>query len=68
MSSLRMSIGDILIYVLVSLMFNNVHFRHFGFLKMQFLIIRQMGLIKSMILDILVLGLEISSKTSSFSL
>jgi len=36
-----MSIGDSLIYVLVSLMFNNVHFRHFGGLKMRFLIIRQ---------------------------
>jgi len=36
-----MSIGDTLIYVLVHLVFNNVHFRHFGCLKMRFLIIRQ---------------------------
>jgi hypothetical protein len=41
MSSIRMSIGDTLIYVLVSLVFNNVHFRQFGGLKMRFLIIRQ---------------------------
>ena len=44
MSIKRMSIGD-LIYVLVSLVFNNVHFRHFGGLKMRFLIIRQQVLL-----------------------
>jgi len=36
-----MSNDDRLIYVLVSLVFHNVHFRHFGPLKMRFLIIRQ---------------------------
>jgi len=41
MSSIRMSIGDSLIYVLVPLVFNNVHFRNFGCLKMRYLIIRQ---------------------------
>jgi len=41
MSSIKMPIGDSLIYVLVSLVFNNVHFRHFGDLKMRFLLIRQ---------------------------
>jgi len=30
-----------LIYVLVSWVFHNVHFRHFGELKMRFLLIRQ---------------------------
>jgi len=33
--------GDSLIYVLVSLVLQNVHFRHFGRLKLRFLIIRQ---------------------------
>ena len=40
-SSIKMPIGDSLIYLLVSLVFSNVHFRHFGDLKMRFLLIRQ---------------------------
>jgi len=35
-----MSNFDSLIYVLVSRVFHNIHFRHFGDLKMRFLIIR----------------------------
>jgi len=35
-----MSNAESLIYVLVSCVFHNVHFRHFGDLKMRFLIIR----------------------------
>jgi len=41
MSCIRMSNFDSLIYVLVTQVFQNVHFRHFGDLKMRFLIIRQ---------------------------
>ena len=41
MTSIRMSNDGSLIYVLVSLVYHNVNFRHFGGLKMQFLIIRQ---------------------------
>jgi len=41
MSCIRMSNDDSLSYVLVSLVFHNVHFRQFGGLKMRFLIIRQ---------------------------
>jgi len=36
-----MSNRDSLIYVPFSLVFQNVHFRHFGPLKMRFLLIRQ---------------------------
>jgi len=36
-----MSIEETLIYVLISYMFHNVHFRHLEELKMRFLIIRQ---------------------------
>jgi len=36
-----MSNDENLIYVLVSWVFNNVHFRKFGDLKMRFLLIRQ---------------------------
>jgi len=36
-----MSNDESLIYVLVSLVFHNVHFRYFGELKMGFLLIRQ---------------------------
>jgi len=36
-----MSNDEILIYVLFSCMIHNVHFRHFGELKMPFLLIRQ---------------------------
>jgi len=62
-----MSNDESLIYVLVSWVFINVHFGHFGELKMRFLLIRQRVLIKSMILDILVLGLETSANTISSS-
>jgi len=60
-----MSNDESLIYVLISLGFHIVHFRHFGGLKTRFLIIL---IIHSMILDILVLGLEISAKTTTFSM
>jgi len=36
-----MSNDESLIYVIVSWVFHNVHFRHFGELKMWFLLIRQ---------------------------
>jgi len=36
-----MNNDDSLIYVLVSLVFHNVHFRHLGDLKMRILLIRQ---------------------------
>jgi len=36
-----MSNDESFIYVLVSWVFHNVHFRHFGELKMRFLLIRQ---------------------------
>jgi hypothetical protein len=36
-----MCIDESLIYVTISLVFHNVHFRHFGDLKMRFLFIRQ---------------------------
>jgi len=36
-----MSNDESLIYVLVSWVFHNVYFRHFGDLKMRFLLIRQ---------------------------
>jgi len=45
MSSIRMDKDDSLIYVLVSLVFNNVIIRHFGGMKMRFLIIRQRDLL-----------------------
>ena len=41
MSCIRMYNFYSLIYVLVSRVFHNVHFRHFGGLKMRFLLIRQ---------------------------
>jgi len=41
MSCLIMSIDESLIYLIVSWVIQNVHFRHFGELKMIFLIIRQ---------------------------
>jgi len=37
-----------LIYVLVSRVFYNVHFRHFGELKMRFLLIRQRVLVSQL--------------------
>jgi len=40
-----MSNDETLIYVLISWVFNNVHFRHFGELKMGFLLIRQQVLL-----------------------
>jgi len=36
-----MSNDETLIYVLISWVFHNVHFRHFGELKIRFLLIRQ---------------------------
>jgi len=36
-----MSNDESIIYVLVSGVFHNVHFRHFGELKLRFLVIRQ---------------------------
>jgi len=36
-----MSIDESLIYALFSWVFHNVHFRHFGDLKMRFLLMRQ---------------------------
>ena len=59
-----MSNDESLIYVLFSWVFHNVHFQHFGELEMRFLLIRQTGIIKSEILDVLVLGLEISANTT----
>jgi len=41
MSCIRMSNFDSLIYILVSRVFHIVYFRHFGDLKMRYLIIRQ---------------------------
>jgi len=41
MSSIRKSNDNSLIYVLLSLVYQNVNFRHFVGLKMRFLIIRQ---------------------------
>jgi len=35
-----MTNDDRLIYVLVSCVFHNIHFRHFGWLKMRFLLSR----------------------------
>jgi len=40
-----MSNEESLIYVLLSRVFHNVHFRHFGDLKMRFLLIRQRDLL-----------------------
>jgi len=40
-----MSNVESLIYVLVSWVFHNDHFRHFGDLKMRFLLIRQLFLL-----------------------
>jgi len=40
-----MSIDESLIYGLVSWVSHNVHFRHFGELKMRFLLIRQRVLV-----------------------
>jgi len=51
-----MSNDESLIYVLVSGVFHNVHFRHFGKLKMRFQLIRQWVLLNKN-LDTLVLGL-----------
>jgi len=48
MSCIRMSNIDSLIYVLNSRVFNNVHFRHFGVLKMRFLILRQRVLLSQL--------------------
>jgi len=55
------------IYVLISWVFHNVHFRHFRKLKMRFQHIRQWVLLKK-ILDTLVLGLDISAIATYFSL
>jgi len=52
-----MSNYESVIYVLVPWVIHNVHFQHFGELKMRFLLIRQRVLIQSIILDIIVLGL-----------
>jgi len=41
MCCISLSNDESLIYVLDSWVFHNVHFRHFGWLKMRFLIIRQ---------------------------
>jgi len=40
-----MSNDESFIYVLVSWLFRNAHYRHFGVLKMRFLIIRQLVLL-----------------------
>jgi len=63
-----MSNDDSLIYVLVPLVFHNVHFRHFSPLKMPFLIIRQRVLLSQWFWNIFVLGIVISAKTMSFSM
>ena len=68
MSCINKTNDESLIYVLVSGVFHNVHFRHFGELKMRFLLIRQRVILKLMILYIRVLGLEISANTTAFSL
>ena len=60
-----MSNDESLIYVLVSWVFHNLHFRNIGKLKMRFQYIRQWGLLKK-ILDTLVLGLEISANCHLF--
>jgi len=44
-----MSNDESLVYVLVSFVFHNVHFRHFSGLKMWFLIIRQRVLLSQWI-------------------
>jgi len=44
-----MTNDESLVYVLVSWVFHNVHFRHFGGLKMRFLIIRQRVLLSQWI-------------------
>jgi len=67
MSFIIMSNYDNLFYVLVSRMFHNVLFRHFGKLKIRFQHIRQWVVLKK-ILDTLVLGLEISAIGTYFSL
>jgi len=43
-----MSNDESLIYVIVSIVFNNVHFRHFGDLKMRFLLILQQVLLSQL--------------------
>jgi len=40
-----MSYDESLIYVLISWVFHIVHFRHFGDLKMRFLLIRQRAIL-----------------------
>jgi len=60
-SCISISNEDSLINVLVSWVYINVHFRHFGGWKCVFCLYVN-GFIKSMILDILVLGLEISQR------
>jgi len=64
MSCISLSNEESLIYVLVSWVFHNVHF---GILQAQNAIsaYSSTGLIKSMILYILVLGLVISGNTTS---
>jgi len=41
-----MSNDETLIYVLIPWVFHNVHFRHYGQLKMRFLLIRQRVLLR----------------------
>jgi len=43
-----MSNDESLIYVIVFLVFHNVHLRHFGELKMRFLLIRQRVLLSQL--------------------
>ena len=57
MSCTNMTNVEILIYVLVSSVFHNVHFRHFDEPENAISAHSSLGLIKSIILDILVLGL-----------
>jgi len=46
MCCISLSNDESLIYVLDTSVFHNVHFRHFGWLKMRFLIIRQRVLLR----------------------
>ena len=57
-----------LIYVLVSWVFHNVHFRHLVQPENSISALSSTGLTKSMIFDILVMGLKIFSNTHTFSM
>jgi hypothetical protein len=65
MSRINMSNDERLIYVLDTLVLHNVHFRHFGTLKIRFQLIRQWILLRKNF-GYTFIGLQISAITNSF--